>query len=43
VGGAYGAHGRREKRVQDFGGKAQRKKTTCKTKAQMEGWDQNGP
>jgi hypothetical protein len=28
VGGAYGAHGVRKKRVQGFGGKAQVKKTT---------------
>jgi hypothetical protein len=28
VGWAYGTHGRGEKRVQGFGGKARRKKTT---------------
>jgi hypothetical protein len=28
-------HGRREKSIQGFGGKAQRKETTRKTKAQM--------
>jgi hypothetical protein len=32
-GRACGTHGRGEKRVQGFGGKASRKKTTCKTKA----------
>jgi hypothetical protein len=32
VGGAYGTHGWGEKRVQGFGGKARRKKTTWKTK-----------
>jgi hypothetical protein len=43
VGGACGMHGRAQKRVQGFGGKARRKKTTWKTKASTEGWDQNGP
>jgi hypothetical protein len=33
VGGAFGTHGRGEKRVQGFGGKARMKKTTWKTKA----------
>jgi hypothetical protein len=33
VGGAYGTHGRMEKRVQGFGGKGRRKETTWKTKA----------
>jgi hypothetical protein len=33
VGGACGTHGRREKSVQGFGGKARRKETTGKTKA----------
>jgi hypothetical protein len=33
VGRACGTHGRGEKRVQGFGGKARRKKTTWKTKA----------
>jgi hypothetical protein len=33
VGGAHGTHGRGEKIVQGFGGKAQRKETTRKTKA----------
>jgi hypothetical protein len=33
VGRAYGTHGRREKSVQGFGGKARRKETTGKTKA----------
>jgi hypothetical protein len=33
VGGACGTHGRGEKSVQDFDGKAQRKETTWKTKA----------
>jgi hypothetical protein len=42
-GRACGMHGRGEKRVQGFDGKARRKKTTCKTKVQMGGWDQNGP
>jgi hypothetical protein len=31
VGGACGTHGRGERRVQCFGGKARRKKTTWKT------------
>jgi hypothetical protein len=31
VGGAYGTHGRGEKGVQGFGGKARRKETTWKT------------
>jgi hypothetical protein len=42
VGRACGTHGRGEKRVQGFGGKAGRKTTTWKTKASMVGWDQNG-
>jgi hypothetical protein len=33
VGGACGMHGRGEKSVQGFGGKARRKETTGKTKA----------
>jgi hypothetical protein len=33
VGGAYGTHGRGDKSVQSFGGKARREKTTWKTKA----------
>jgi hypothetical protein len=33
VGGACGTHGREEKSVQGFGGKARRKETTWKTKA----------
>jgi hypothetical protein len=33
VGRACGTHGRGEKRVEGFGGKARRKKTTWKTKA----------
>jgi hypothetical protein len=33
VGGAYGTHGRGEKSVQSFGGKARRKETTWKIKA----------
>jgi hypothetical protein len=33
VGGTCGTHGRGEKSVQGFGGKAQRKETTGKTKA----------
>jgi hypothetical protein len=33
VGRACGTHGRGEKRVQGFGGKARRKKTTWKTEA----------
>jgi hypothetical protein len=33
VGGACGTHGRGEKSVQGFGGKARRKETTGKTKA----------
>jgi hypothetical protein len=32
VGGACGTHGRGEKSVQSFGGKARRKETTLKTK-----------
>jgi hypothetical protein len=43
VDGACGMHGRGEKCVQGFGGKARRKKTVRKTTAQMGGWDQNGP
>jgi hypothetical protein len=41
VGGACGTHRRGEKSGQDFGGKAQRKETTGKTKAQVGRWDQN--
>jgi hypothetical protein len=33
LGGACGTHGRGEKSVQGFGGKARRKETTWKTKA----------
>jgi hypothetical protein len=33
VGRAYGTHGRGQKSVQGFGGKARRKETTWKTKA----------
>jgi hypothetical protein len=33
MGGACGTHGRGEKGVQGFGGKARRKETTGKTKA----------
>jgi hypothetical protein len=33
VGGACGTHGKGEKSVQGFGGKARRKETTIKTKA----------
>jgi hypothetical protein len=36
VGGVCGTHGRRQKTVQGFGGKARGKETTRKTKAQME-------
>jgi hypothetical protein len=42
VGRACGTHGRGEKRLEGFGGKAQRKKATWKSKALMGGWDQNG-
>jgi hypothetical protein len=42
VGGACGTHGRGEKSVQGFGGKAQRKETIWKTEAYVGGWDQNG-
>jgi hypothetical protein len=42
VGGACGTHGRGEKSVQDFGGRARRKETTEKTKAWVGRWDQNG-
>jgi hypothetical protein len=42
VGGACGTHGRGEKSVQGFGGKARRKETTGKTKAWVGRWDQNG-
>jgi hypothetical protein len=35
VGRAYGTHGRGEKSVQGFDGKAGRKETTCKTKGKM--------
>jgi hypothetical protein len=41
VGGACSTHGRREKSVQSFGGKAGKKDTNWKTKAEMAGWDQN--
>jgi hypothetical protein len=40
VGGTCGTHGRGEKSVQGFGGKARRKETTWKTKAQVGRWDQ---
>jgi hypothetical protein len=40
VGGACGRHGRGEKLVQCFGGKARTKETTRKTKAWMREWDQ---
>jgi hypothetical protein len=33
VGGVCGTHGRGEKRVRGYGGKARREKTTRKTKA----------
>jgi hypothetical protein len=42
VGGACGTHGRGEKSVQGFGGKARRKETTGKTKAYVGIWNQNG-
>jgi hypothetical protein len=42
VGGACGTHGRGEKSVQGFGGKARWKDTTGKTKAWVGRWDQNG-
>jgi hypothetical protein len=42
VGGACGTHGRGEKGVQDFGGKARVKETTWKTKVYVGRWDQNG-
>jgi hypothetical protein len=35
-------HGGGEKNVQGFGGEAQRKEITLKTKAKMGRWDQNG-
>jgi hypothetical protein len=41
VGGACGTHGRGEKTVQSFGGKARGKETTWKTKAQVGRWGQN--
>jgi hypothetical protein len=42
VGGACGTHGRVEKSVQGFCGKARRKETTGNTKAWVGRWDQNG-
>jgi hypothetical protein len=42
MGRAYGMRGKVEKSLQGFGGKAQRKEVTRKTKAWMGGWDQNG-
>jgi hypothetical protein len=42
VGRVYGTLGRVEKSVQGFGEKSRMKETTRKTKADMEGWDQNG-
>jgi hypothetical protein len=42
VGRASDTRGTGEKSVQGFGGKARRKETTGKIKAQMGGWDQNG-
>jgi hypothetical protein len=42
VGGACGTHGRGEKSVQGFGGKARGKETIRMTEAQMLEWDQNG-
>jgi hypothetical protein len=41
VGTACGMHRRVEKRVQGSGGKAQRERIACKTKARLGGWDQN--
>jgi hypothetical protein len=35
-------HGRGEKIIQGFGGKARTKETTQKTKVYVGGWDQNG-
>jgi hypothetical protein len=43
VGRTCSTHGRGEKLVQGFGGKARRKETAWKTKAWMREWDQNGP
>jgi hypothetical protein len=42
VGRACGMHGKGEKSVQGFGGKARRKETTGKNKAYVGRWDQNG-
>jgi hypothetical protein len=42
VGRACGTIGRVERSVQGFGEKSRMKETTRKTKAYMEGWDQNG-
>jgi hypothetical protein len=42
VGGACGTHGRGEKSVQGFGGKARRKEITRKTLACVGRWGQNG-
>jgi hypothetical protein len=42
VGGACSTHGRGEKSIQGFGGRARRKETTWKTKAYVGGWDENG-
>jgi hypothetical protein len=38
----WAGHGRGQKSVQGFGGKARRKETTLKTKAWVGRWDQNG-
>jgi hypothetical protein len=43
VGGACGMHGRGQKSVQDFGGKARSKDRTRNSEAYIGGWDQNGP
>jgi hypothetical protein len=42
VGRTRGSNGRGDENVQGFGGKAQRKETTWKTKAKIGGWDKNG-
>jgi hypothetical protein len=41
VGGAYSTHGRGERIVQGFGGKARGKETTWKTKPKVGRWGQN--
>jgi hypothetical protein len=41
VGRACGTHGKGEKSVQGFGGKARRKETSRKTEAWMVEWDEN--